>query len=97
MARPGHPQASAHAAMATLTVCPKCQGPFLQRSHRHSKVDRLRSRLTRRYPVRCASCGWTKWVAAPILVRFSSGTETPAEAIESQRFERIDPPDSRPE
>ncbi len=87
----GAPQASAHASMATLTMCPQCHGPYLQRSHRHSNLERLRSRITRRYPVRCASCGWTRWVAAPILVRFSSGTETPSEAIDSQRFERIEP------
>jgi hypothetical protein len=84
-------QANAQAAMATLTVCPQCHGPYLQRSHRHSNVERLRTRFTRRYPVRCAACGWTKWVAAPILVRLSSGTETPAETIDSRRFERIDP------
>jgi hypothetical protein len=85
------PQSEAHAAMATLTTCPSCHGPYLQRSHRHSNVDRLRSRITRRFPVRCAACGWTKWVKAPILVRFSSGTETPAEDIDARRFEHIDP------
>lgn len=88
---PDAPQATAHAAVATLTVCPKCQGPYLQRSHRHSQIDRWRTRVTRRYPVRCASCGWTSWVSAPILVRFSSGTEQPAEALETKQFERIDP------
>jgi hypothetical protein len=30
-------------------------------------------------------------VAAPILVRFSSGTETPSDLIDSQRFEHIEP------
>jgi hypothetical protein len=85
------PQATAHAAVATLTVCPECHGPYLQRSHRHSQVDRWRTRITRRYPVRCAACGWTSWVSAPILVRFSSGTETPSNALETKQFERIDP------
>lgn len=82
-----------HAAVATLTVCPQCHGPYLQRSHRHSNIERWRTRLTRRYPVRCASCGWTKWVAAPILVRFSSGTESPSPELETRQFERIDPDD----
>lgn len=91
--RPDAPQAAAHAAMATLTMCPACHGPYLQRSHRHSGLERWRTRLTRRYPVRCASCGWTKWVSAPILVRLSSGTETPSEALEGRQFERIDPDD----
>ena len=85
------PQATAHAAVATLTVCPECHGPYLQRSHRHSQIDRWRTRITRRYPVRCAACGWTSWVSAPILVRFSSGTETPSDALETKQFERIDP------
>jgi hypothetical protein len=93
LAPPHVEQAAAHAAVATLTVCPQCHGPYLQRSHRHSNVERWRTRLTRRYPVRCAACGWTKWVAAPILVRFSSGTETPADDIEARRFEQIDPDD----
>jgi hypothetical protein len=83
----------AQVAVATLTVCPKCHGPYLQRSHRHSNVERWRTRVTRRYPVRCAACGWTKWVAAPILVRFSSGTETPPEMLQTRQFERIDPDD----
>lgn len=90
------PQAAAHAAMATLTLCPQCHGPYLQRSHRHSNIERLRTRITRRYPVRCAACGWTRWVSAPILVRFSSGTETAADEIDSRRFEGIEP-DEGPE
>lgn len=88
---PDAPEATAHAAVATLTVCPQCHGPYLQRSHRHSQVDRWRTRITRRYPVRCAACGWMSWVSAPILVRFSSGTETPSDALETKQFERIDP------
>lgn len=79
------------AGVATLTVCPECHGPYLQRAHRHSTLDRWRTRLTRRSPVRCAACGWTRWVAAPILVRFSSDTETPSEAIDGRQIERIDP------
>ncbi len=82
-----------HAAVATLTVCPECHGPYLQRAHRHSTLDRWRTRVTRRYPVRCAACGWTRWVAAPILVRFSSGTDTPSDPIEGRQIERIDPDD----
>ena len=81
------------AAVATLTVCPQCHGPYLQRSHRHTKIERWRTRLTRRFPVRCAAGGWTKWVSAPILVRFSSGTETPSEELDSHQFERIEPDD----
>ncbi len=87
------PQATAHAAVATLTVCPECHGPYLQRSHRHSQLDRWRTRITRRYPVRCAACGWMSWVSTPILVRFSSGTETPSDTLETSQFERIDPDD----
>lgn len=81
------------AAVATLTMCPGCHGPYLQRSHRNSTIERWRTRITRRYPVRCAACGWTKWVSAPILVRFSSGTEHPVDALETRAFERIDPED----
>jgi hypothetical protein len=81
------------AAVATLTMCPSCHGPYLHRSHRNSNLERWRTRLTRRYPVRCAACGWTKWVSAPILVRFSSGTEEPSPSIDSRQFEQIEPAD----
>jgi RNase P subunit RPR2 len=89
----GPPPPTTQAAVATLTVCPQCHGPYLQRSHRHSKIERWRTRLSRRFPVRCAACGWTKWVSAPILVRFSSGTVTPSEELDSRQFERIEPDD----
>jgi hypothetical protein len=68
-----HPDA---ANVATLTNCPKCHGPFLHRTHRHSTFERLRSMVTRRYPVRCNACGYTTWSADPILVRLSSSMHT---------------------
>lgn len=89
-ATPVH-EPSAQANVATLTVCPQCHGPYLQRSHRNSNFERWRTRITRRYPVRCAACGWTRWVSAPILVRFSSGTELPASELPTQQIEQIDP------
>ncbi len=88
---PVDPQVTGKAAVATLTLCPACQGPYLQRSHRNSNIERWRTRLTRRYPVRCAGCGWTAWVATPILVRMSSGTAQPADALEGRQLERIEP------
>lgn len=71
-----HPDA---ANIATLTKCPKCHGTSLHRTHRHSTFERLRSIVTRRYPVRCNACGYTTWSADPILVRLSSGGDSPQE------------------
>ena len=78
-------------AVNTLTTCPQCGGAHLYRTHRRSNVDRLRTMVTRRYPVRCGACGWTRWARGPILVRISAGADTPAERIESDRIEQIDP------
>lgn len=66
-----HPDA---ANVSTLSKCPKCHGPFLHRTHRHSTFERIRSMVTRRYPVRCHACGYTAWSADPILVRLASST-----------------------
>jgi hypothetical protein len=78
-------------SVTTLTTCPQCGGARLYRTHRRSNLDRLRSMLTRRYPVRCEACGWTRWSKAPILVRLSPGADAPTERIETERFEQIDP------
>jgi hypothetical protein len=88
--------ADGRAAVAALTVCPNCQGPDLHRTHRHSNVERLRSLLTRRYPARCSSCGWARWVRDPILVRFSSGTDQPSENIDPSLLDRIQPSEGNP-
>jgi hypothetical protein len=79
------------ANVATLTTCPRCHGPYLYRTHRNSTLQRLRSLVTRRYPVRCNSCGWAAWAKDPILVRMTSATTDTKAAIESERLERIDP------
>jgi hypothetical protein len=63
------------ANVSPLSTCPKCHGPHLHRTHRHSAFERLRSLVTRRYPVRCNSCGYAAWSADPILVRLSSGRD----------------------
>jgi hypothetical protein len=57
--------------VSTITNCPKCGGPFLYRTHRHSSFQRLRSLVTRRFPVRCSACGVTFWSRDPILIRLS--------------------------
>jgi hypothetical protein len=77
-------------AVATLTVCPNCHGPHLSRTHRRSNLERVRSLLTGRYPVRCVACGWAKWVHEPILVRFSSAAGPDAE-IDASAFEDMQP------
>ena len=78
------------ATVSTLTNCPKCGGPHLYRTHRHSGFERLRSIVTRRYPVRCNNCGHTFWARDPILVRLSAQS-TAGEPIDNSRFERMDP------
>jgi hypothetical protein len=86
-----HPDA---ASVAMLTKCPKCHGPFLYRTHRQSAFQRLRSMVTRRYPVRCRACGYTAWSADPILVRLSSsatGETGGDERLENSRFDDFDP------
>ncbi|MEI6245216.1 MAG: cyclic-phosphate processing receiver domain-containing protein [Acidobacteriota bacterium] len=79
------------AAVATLTMCPRCHGPHLYRTHRHSSTERFRSLVTRRYPVRCSNCGWTFWAKDPILIRMSSTTAGSTERIDNSRFEKMDP------
>ena len=79
------------ANVSTLTTCPKCHGPFLHRTHRHSTFERLRSLLTRRLPVRCTACGYTFWSADPILVRLSSSAEAGASPAENPRLDDFDP------
>jgi len=83
--------ASPDATVATLTMCPKCHGPHLYRTHRHSSIERLRSLITRRYPMRCNNCGWTAWAKDPILVRLSPTPDGTSERIDNSRFERMDP------
>lgn len=79
------------ANVATLTKCPRCHGPFLHRTHRHSSFERLRSLVTRRLPVRCNACGYTFWSADPILVRMSSGSEAAPLPAENKRLDEFDP------
>jgi hypothetical protein len=79
------------ASVSTLTTCPRCHGPYLYRTHRHSGVERFRSLVTRRYPVRCNACGWTFWAKDPILVRLSAAGEADPKAIDNSRFEKMDP------
>ncbi len=79
------------ANVATLTKCPKCHGPFLNRTHRHSGFERLRSLVTHRYPVRCSACGYTFWSPDPILVRLSSGKDGDDPPDENPRLDNFDP------
>jgi hypothetical protein len=76
-------------SVATLTKCPRCHGPFLYRTHRHSGFERARSALTRTYPVRCSACGHTFWTRTPILIRMSSGPDggQPREAAHLDDFD----------
>lgn len=78
------------ATVSQLTNCPKCHGPHLYRTHRHSSIERFRSLVTRRYPVRCGNCGYTFWAKDPILVRLSAINDS-AQQIDNSRFERMDP------
>ena len=87
---PPAPQPDA-ANVATLTTCPKCHGPFLHRTHRHSSFERLRSLLTRRLPVRCNACGHTFWSADPILVRLSSTGEAKTPPAKNSPLDDFDP------
>jgi hypothetical protein len=79
------------ANVATLTTCPKCHGPSLHRTHRHSTFERLRSLVTNRYPVRCNGCGYTAWSGDPILVRMSSGRGAGDTRAENPRIDDFDP------
>ncbi len=79
------------ATVATLTLCPRCHGPHLYRTHRHSGFERFRSLVTRRYPVRCGNCGHTFWAKDPILIRMSPTTDGTKDRIDNSRFEKMDP------
>lgn len=85
------PIAAPEATVATLTMCPRCHGPFLYRTHRHSGVERFRSMVTHRYPVRCSACGWTFWAKEPILERMSPTSGGTSSHIDNSRFEKMDP------
>lgn len=85
------PTSAPDTAVATITNCPRCHGPHLYRTHRHSAVERFRSLVTRRFPVRCSACGWTYWAKDPILVRLSTTSDTATDHIDSSRFEHMDP------
>jgi cytochrome c553 len=89
------PLEPAPAAISTLTMCPNCHGPHIYRTHRHSTFQRVRSVVTRRHPVRCAACGWTRWVHDPIVVRFNAGDET-GPPIDNASLDLIDPDESAP-
>ena len=78
-------------AMAQLTTCPSCGARRVTRASRGTTFARLRAMVTRRNPVRCQACGWSKWVREPILVRLSSSRETPAEELTRGEFDAIDP------
>ncbi|MDQ3170625.1 MAG: hypothetical protein M3Q55_10855 [Acidobacteriota bacterium] len=78
-------------AMAQLTTCPSCGARRVIRAARGSTLARFRTMITRRNPVRCQACGWSKWVREPILVRLSSSRETPAEELSRGEFDAIDP------
>ena len=77
-------------AVAQLTTCPACGARRVSRAPRAGSLGRLRSLLTRRYPIRCSACGWAKWVREPILVRLSSSAAEPAEELTRKEFDRID-------
>lgn len=91
VAASAHPVSHDSSTVTTLTACPNCGSTRLYRTHRRSNLERLVSLVSRRYPVRCEACGWTRWSKRPILVRLSPGADTPSERIEAERFERIDP------
>ncbi len=77
-------------AVVALTTCPKCGGPHLYRTHRRSNLERLRTLVTKRYPVRCDACGWAEWSREPLLVRVSAGAEAPHGPLDSSQIDRID-------
>lgn len=88
--RPPAPRTDA-SSVATLTTCPRCHGPFLYRTHRHSALERVRSALTRTYPVRCSACGHTFWSRAPILIRMSSGPDSATPPGNDRSLDDFDP------
>jgi predicted RNA-binding Zn-ribbon protein involved in translation (DUF1610 family) len=92
--RPASSQVTGHVPEAgtftALSTCPSCGGARLYRTHRRSAFERMRSMLTRRYPVRCEACGWTRWSKNPILVRVTPGADVPAERVDFANLEQID-------
>ncbi|MDQ3071229.1 MAG: hypothetical protein M3R55_16055, partial [Acidobacteriota bacterium] len=68
-----------------------CGARRVARAPRGSTLARLRTVLSRQYPVRCQACGWTKWIREPILVRLSSSAETPRDELSRGEFDAIDP------
>jgi hypothetical protein len=85
---PGHvPEAG---TFTTLSTCPHCGGAHLYRTHRRSALERLRSMFTRRYPIRCEACGWTRWSKSPILVRVTPGADAPVERVDFSGLEHRD-------
>jgi len=78
-------------AVAPLTTCPSCGARRVSRAPRGTNLARIRSLLTRRFPIRCSACGWARWVREPILVRLSSSAGEPAEELARSEFDRIDP------
>lgn len=85
------PVARDYTAMSQLTTCPACGARRVIRVTRGSSLARLRALVTRRNPVRCQACGWSKWVKDPILVRLSSSRETPRDELSRSEFDAIDP------
>lgn len=90
-AAPAPAAARDYTAMSQLTTCPSCGARRVVRAARGTSLARLRALITRRNPVRCVACGWTKWVSDPILVRLSSSRETPADELTRNEFDAIDP------
>ncbi len=85
---PGHvPEAG---TFTTLSMCPHCGGAHLYRTHRRSALDRVRSMFTRRYPIRCDACGWTRWSKNPILIRVTPGADAPVERVDLSGLEHRD-------
>ena len=90
-ARPARRSERDQTAIAQLTTCPSCGARRVIRASRGSSFARFRTMVTRRNPVRCQVCGWSKWVREPILVRLSSSRETPPEELSRGEFDAIDP------
>jgi hypothetical protein len=78
-------------ATSQLTTCGSCGARSVIRSTRGSTLSYVLTMVTRRYPVRCQACGWSKWVREPILVRLSSSAESPAEELDRREFDAIEP------
>ena len=90
-APPAAPAQRDYTAMAHLTTCPSCGARRVVRITRGTALARMRAMITKRNPVRCQACGWTKWVGDPILVRLSSSREEPPDELSRHEFDAIDP------